>query len=121
MVAEQDFDRRLARLYDFLGFGEEDLAFGDGRGASGLQLGHFFLADYAHPAGAAQREAGIVAKRGNLDARGLAGLDEQGSRRCGELFAVYCETYVRHEMFPLACSGEFTSFLHGWYFDLQPL
>jgi hypothetical protein len=72
-------------------------------GAGGLQLGHFFLAHDAHAAGGLQREAGVVAEGGNLDARALAGLDEQRARGCGELLAVYGEGYVSHKRNPYSC------------------
>ena len=58
MVAEQQFNRRLARLRDLVGLGDEDLSLGDGGGAGGLQLGNFFLAHHAHAAGGLQAEAG---------------------------------------------------------------
>jgi len=41
MVAQQKFNRSLARLRDFIRLGDEDLALGDGGGAGGLQLGTF--------------------------------------------------------------------------------
>ena len=103
MVAKQDLHGRFARLNYFVGLGKEDLALGDGGGACRLELRHFFLAHHAHAACAAQRKPGIVAKRRNLDARGLACLDEQSSCRGGDFFAVYCETYVSH-WYPLSCA-----------------
>jgi hypothetical protein len=96
VIAEEQFDGGLARLRDFGRLGDEDLALGDGGGAGGLQLGNFFLAHDAHAAGGLQREAGIVAERGNLDAGLAAGVNEQRSRGCGELFSVDCEGYVGH-------------------------
>jgi hypothetical protein len=51
MIAEQQFDGGLAGLGDLGRLGDEDLALGDGGGAGGLQLGHFFLAHDAHAAG----------------------------------------------------------------------
>ena len=97
MVAEQQLQRGLAGLGDLGRLGLDDHAFGDRRGAGGLQLGHLLDADDAHAAGGLQREAGVVAEGGDLDARGLAGLDEQRARGCGELFAVYGKGYVSHD------------------------
>ena len=75
MVAEEQLNGGFARLGDFFGFGDEDLAFGDGGGAGGLQLGHFLLAHHAHAAGGLEAEAGVVAESGNLDARLAAGVN----------------------------------------------
>ena len=58
MIAEQQLNGGLARLRNFRRLGDEDLALGDGRGAGGLQLGHFFLAHHAHAAGCLQAEPG---------------------------------------------------------------
>ena len=98
VVAEEQLDRGLARLRDFGRLGDEDLAFGDGGGAGGLQLGNFFLAHDAHAAGGLQREAGIVAESRNLDAGLAARVNEQRSRGRGELFSVDCEGYVGHSV-----------------------
>ncbi len=96
MVAEEQLDGGFARLRDLSRLGDEDLAFGDGGGAGSLQLGDFFLAYNAHAAGGLKREAGIVAKGRNLDARLAARVNEQRSRRSGELFSVDSEGYVGH-------------------------
>ncbi len=101
MVAEEQFDGGLARLRDLRRFGDEDLAFGDGGGAGGLQLGNFFLAHDAHAAGGLQREAGIVAEGRDLDAGLAAGVNEQRARGSGELFSVDCEGYVGHSFFAI--------------------
>jgi hypothetical protein len=94
MVAEQHLQRGFAGLGDFGGLGLDDHALGDRSGAGGLQLGHFLDADDAHAAGGLQREAGVVAEGGDLDAGGLAGFNEQGARGGGELLAVYNERDV---------------------------
>ena len=89
VVAEQQLQRGLAGLRDLRGLGLDDHAFGDRRGAGGLELRHLLDADDAHAAGGLEREAGVVAEGGDLDAGGLAGIDEQRARGGGELFAVY--------------------------------
>ncbi len=96
MVAEQELQSGLAGLRDLRGLGLDDHAFGDRGGAGGLELGHLLDADDAHAAGGLQREPGVVAEGGDLDAGGFAGIDEQRARGGGELFAVYCELYVWH-------------------------
>ncbi len=101
VVAEQQLQRGLAGLRDLGGLGLDDHAFGDRGGAGGLQLGHLLDAHDAHAAGGLQREAGVVTEGGDLDAGGLAGLDEQRARGCGDLFAVYGEGYVWHLKNPL--------------------
>src|ERR1700758_1249148 len=73
-------------------------ALGDGGGAGGLQLRHLLDTDQAHAAGALWRKAGIVAEGGNLDAGGTAGVNEQGARGRGYLFAVDGQIYVSHEL-----------------------
>ena len=96
MVAEQQLQGGLAGLGDLGGLGLDDHAFGDRGGAGGLELRHLLDADDAHAAGGLQREAGVVTEGGDLDAGGLAGLDEQRARGGGDLFAVYGEGYVWH-------------------------
>ena len=96
VVAEQQLQRGLAGLRDLGCFRLHDHAFGNRRGAGSLQLGHFLDADDTHAAGSLQRKARVVAERGDLDAGGLAGVDEQGARRGGELLAVYGEGNVGH-------------------------
>ncbi len=98
VVAQNQLDHGFARLRDLFGLSDEDLAFGDLRSAGGLQFGHFFLAHQAHAAGGLQREAGIVAEGGDLDAGLAAGVNEQRSRGCGELLSVDCEGYVGHSL-----------------------
>ncbi len=88
----------FARLRDLGGLGLDDHALGDRGGAGGLELGHLLDADDAHAAGCLQREAGVVAEGGDLDAGGLAGFNEQRARGCGEFLAVYGEVYVCHEL-----------------------
>ena len=85
VVAEQQLQRGLARLRDLGRLGRDDHALGDRRGAGGLQLRHLLDAHDAHAAGGLQREAGVVAEGGNLDAGGLAGVNQQRARGCGEL------------------------------------
>ena len=74
-----------------------------GGGAGRLQLGHLLDAHHAHAARGLKREAGVVTERRNLDARRLAGVNEQRARRRGELFAIDGESYVSHcNLFPRA-------------------
>ena len=96
MVAEQEFDGGFACLRNLRRFGLDHHAFGYRRSAGGLQLGHLLDADDAHATRRLQRKSGIVAEGGNLEAGSAAGLDEQGARGCGELLAVYGETYISH-------------------------
>ena len=97
MVAQQQLQRGLARLDDLRRIGEEDLAFRDLRRARRLQLRHLLLAHHAHAASCLQRESRIVAERRNLDARTLAGLNQQRARRCGDLLAVDGNGYIWHK------------------------
>ena len=96
VIAEQELEGGLAGLRDVGGLGEDDHAFGDRGGAGGLELGHLLDAHDAHAAGGLEREAGVVAEGGDLDALCLAGFDEQGAGGGGELLAVYGEGYVSH-------------------------
>src|ERR1035441_1250429 len=96
VIAKQQLDGGFASLCNFRRLGDEDLALGDGRGAGGLQLGHFFLAHDAHAAGRLQAEPGVVAEGWNFDARLAAGLNEQSPRWCGQLLSIDCEGYVCH-------------------------
>ena len=100
VIAEQKFERGLAGLRDLGRFGLHNHARGDRGGAGGLQLGQLFDPHDAHAAGSLQREAGVVAKGGNFDTGGLAGVDEQRARGGGECFAVYGERYVWHVRCP---------------------
>ncbi len=104
MVGEQQLEHRLARLLDLVALGGDHHALGDRRGARGLQLGHLLDFHQAHAAGALQREAGVIAERRHLDARALAGLNEQRPRGNGELLAVDSEGYVSHKNQLLATS-----------------
>src|ERR1051326_6498674 len=87
MVAQQDLHHALARLLYFVAVGTNHHSIGDGNGARGLQLGHLLNAHQAHPARALQRKVRVIAERGNFDARALAGFDQQGARRRGDLLA----------------------------------
>jgi hypothetical protein len=98
VIAEQQFNGGLAGLRDLGRFGVHHHAFGDGGGAGGLQLGDLLDAHDAHAAGGLQGESGIVAERGNLDARGAAGFNEQSARGRGHLLAVDSQIYVSHEL-----------------------
>jgi hypothetical protein len=80
MIAEQKLDHRLARLPDFIGVCGYYHAVSDRDGAGGLELGHFLDTHQAHAAGGLQRKARVIAKRGNLNAYGFAGLDEKRAR-----------------------------------------
>jgi len=111
MVAEEQFDGSFARLRDLGRLGDKDLAFGDGGGAGGLQLGNFFLAHHAHAAGGLQGEAGIVAEGRDLDAGFAASVDEQRSRRSGELLAIDCEGDVGHLFSFPDCLSKISSLL----------
>ena len=102
MIAEQQFQHRLARLPDFVGLGGDDHALGDRRGARGLQLRHLLDFHQAHAAGALQGQTGVVAERRHLDARALAGFDQQRARGRGELLAVDRNVYVCHRTSNLA-------------------
>ena len=77
MVAEEQFNHRLARLDDFFIVGGDDHALGNQRGAGRLELGHLLDFHETHAAGALQGQIGVITKRGNFDAHGLAGFDEQ--------------------------------------------
>jgi hypothetical protein len=108
MIAEQQLEHRLARLLDLVALGGDDHAFGDRRGAGGLQLGHLLDFGPAHAARALQRQVGVVAERRHLDARALAGLNEERPRGNGEFLAVDSEGYVSHKAaitFALAVSN----------------
>src|SRR6185437_14351488 len=80
MVSEQQFDHALARLSDLVAVGCHHHAFGDPSRACRLQLRHFLNPHQTHAARALQRQVGVVAERWNLDADGLAGLDQQAAR-----------------------------------------
>jgi hypothetical protein len=103
VVAEEKLQGGFAGLGDLGSLGLDDHALGDRCGAGGLELGHLLDADDAHAAGCLKREAGIVAEGGDLDAGGLAGLDEEGARGGGEFIAVYGKGYVCHLV---SCSDE---------------
>ena len=96
VVAQQQFNRRLARLRNLRRLGDEDLALGDGGGAGGLQLGNFFLAHHAHAAGGLQAEAGVITEGRNLDARLAASVDQQRPRGSRQLLSIDNEGYVCH-------------------------
>ena len=81
---------------DLVALGGDDHAFGDRRGAGGLQLRHLFQAHQAHAAGRLQRKAGVVTELRNGDARLAAGLDQQRACGCGELLAIDGKGYVSH-------------------------
>jgi hypothetical protein len=116
VVAEQELECRFAGLRDFRALGGDHHAFGDRGGAGGLKLGNFFEAHDAHAAGSLEREAGVVAEGGNLDAVGAAGLNEQRARGCGELFAVDGECYVSHELLQTSAGTASRAWRYG-----QPL
>ena len=104
VVAEKELQGGLASLGDLGGLGLDDHAFGDRGGAGGLELGHLLDADDAHAAGCLEREAGVVAEGRDLDAGGLAGVDEECAGGCGEFVAVYGKGYVWHGC--RSCSNE---------------
>ena len=85
MVAQQQFQHRLARLLDLVAVGGDDHALADHRRARGLQLGHLLDLHQAHAASALQREVGVIAERRHFDAHGLARLNEQRPRGSREL------------------------------------
>src|SRR6202044_2718426 len=89
-------ERGLAGLGDLGGFGGDVHALGDRGGAGGGEFGLLLDADDAHAAGGLEGEAGVVTEGGDLDAVGLAGLDEELACRGGEGLAVYDERYVSH-------------------------
>jgi hypothetical protein len=97
MIAKQKLDHPFAGLADFIGVGGNDHALADGGCTGRLKLGHFFDFYNAHPASALHRQIGVITKGGNLDARTFAGVNEERSRRSGELFAVYDQIYVSHD------------------------
>src|SRR5271165_1031508 len=96
MVAEQQLQHGLSRLLNLVALGGDDHALGDRSGARGLQLGHLLDFHQAHAAGPLERQAGVVAEGRHLDARALAGLNEERSRGNGEFLAVNSEGYVSH-------------------------
>jgi hypothetical protein len=61
-------------------------------------FGIFSIFDQAHAASALQRQVGVVAERGDLDAHGLAGLNEQRPRRGRDLLAVHCKCHISHKV-----------------------
>ena len=101
MVAEEQLQCGFPGLGDFRGFGGDVHALGDRGGAGGLELGHLLDADDAHAAGGLEGEAGVVTEGGDLDAVGLAGVDEQRACGGGEGLAVYGEGYVWHKVLRL--------------------
>ena len=107
VVSEEQLQRGLAGLSDLRGLGGYDHAFGDGGGAGGGELRLLLDADDAHPAGGLEGEPGVVTEGGDLDASGLAGLDEERACGCGDLFAVYGKGYVWHDflMRPAWCGA----------------
>src|SRR4051794_17485962 len=76
MVAEEHFDHRLACLPDFFAVGGRDHAFADHGCTCGLQLRHLLDFNQAHATCTLQRQAWVVAERGDFDADALAGLDQ---------------------------------------------
>jgi hypothetical protein len=96
VIAEEEFDGGFARLGDLGRFGGKYLAFCDGGGAGGLELGDLLLADDAHAAGGLKAEAGVVAEGGDFDAGFAACLNEQSPCGSGQLFAIDCECNVCH-------------------------
>jgi hypothetical protein len=99
VITEEQFDGGLACLRDFGRLGDEDLALRHGGGAGGLQLGNFFLAHDAHATGGLEAQAWVIAEGRNFDAGFAARVNEQRSRRSGELFAIDCECDIRHSLF----------------------
>ena len=98
VVAQQQLDHRLARLRNLGRVGDEDLSLGDRGGAGGLQLGHFFLAHQAHPAGGLQAQPRVIAEGRNLDARPAAGVNQQRPGRSRQLLSIDNEVYVCHSL-----------------------
>src|SRR5439155_3476706 len=76
MISEQHLDHALARLTNLIAVRGNNHAFGDARGAGGLQLRHLFDSHQAHAAGALQRKIRVVAKSRHLNAGGLAGFNQ---------------------------------------------
>ena len=96
VITEQQLDHRLARLAHFLVIAGDDHALGDHCGAGSLQLGHLFNLHQAHAASALQRQIGVITEGRYLNARTLAGLNQQRPRGSRKLFSVDSESYVRH-------------------------
>src|SRR5208283_851606 len=96
MVAEQQLQHGLSRLLDLVAFSGDDHALCDRSGAGGLQLGHLLDFDQAHAARALERQARVVAEGRHLDARALAGFNEERPRGNGKLLAVNSKGYVSH-------------------------
>jgi hypothetical protein len=96
MVAEEHLQGGFAGLGDLRGLGGDDHAFGYRGGTGSLKLRHLLDTHDAHTASSLERETGIVAESRDLDAGGLAGLNEEGACGSGELFAVYGEFNVCH-------------------------
>src|SRR4029077_5504653 len=80
VVGQQEFQHVFARVAPLLGVGAHDHTFSRNHGAGGLQLGHFFNFDQAHPARSLQRKARVVAERRNFGADAARGFDQQRSR-----------------------------------------
>ncbi len=98
MVAEQHLQHRFARLPHFVVLAADRHAFADHRGARGLQLRHLLDPHQAHAARALQRQPRVITERGDLDARRLAGFDQQRARRGRDLLAVNRDVYVSHDI-----------------------
>src|ERR1019366_1309810 len=97
MVGEHQLEHGLARLFDLVAFGGDHQALSYWSGARGLQLGHLLDFHQAHAAGALQRQAGGIAERRHLDARALAGLNEECPRGNREFLAVDSKGYISHD------------------------
>ena len=94
MVAEQQFQHRLAGLLDLVALGGDDHAFADHRGAGGLQLGHLLDFDQAHAACALQGQVRGSSRKKEPQCRPtLAGFNEQSARGGWRLLAVDREVY----------------------------
>ncbi len=82
MVGEEELERGFAGFLDLLGFGADDHAFGDGKGAGGLKFGHFLDFNEAHAAGGLEGVAFVVAEGGDFDSVAFGGIDDEGAG-CG--------------------------------------
>src|ERR1051326_4101440 len=94
MVAEKQFDHRLARLANFVGVRGHNHAVSNRHRAGGLELRHFFNAHQAHAAGGLKRKSRVVTERRDFNTHGLASLNQECARRRTDLLAVNSDGYV---------------------------
>src|SRR5580704_3311556 len=79
VIRQEEFQHVLARVVYLFGSGAHDHAFGSHQGTCGLQLGHFFDFDQAHPAGGLQCQPRVIAERRNLGAQAAGRFDYKRS------------------------------------------